>query len=62
MMIVIRLWREMDTKRMIMHLHPGWDLGYWIRRISVSSWIGLISPRGWKSKAHQVLHALDLGS
>ena len=60
MMMVIRLWREPDTKHMKMHLHPGWDLGHWIRMISVSGWIGFTSARGWKSKAHQVLRGANL--
>ena len=62
MMMEIRLWREPDIKHMIMHLHQDWDLGHWIRMISVSSWIGFTSLRGWKSKAHQVLRALGLES
>ena len=43
-------------------LASDWDLGHWLRMISVSGWIGFTSPRGWKSKAHQVLRALGLGS
>ena len=35
-MMVIKLWREPDTKCMTMHLRRGWDLGHWIRMINVS--------------------------
>ena len=33
-MMVIRLWREPDTRHTTMHLHQGLDLVHWIRMIT----------------------------